>query len=109
MYPSTREATMEIRTQMKNGPLVAPLAEIPAKLSQQVDAMKQRWLDQLNRDPACLARLEVEIHDHFRHLADQMTASLLAEATTPGDRAEPGKKGGLRKPTAHDAHRRRDG
>jgi hypothetical protein len=100
---------MEIRTQMKNGPLVAPLAEIPAKLSQQVDAMKQRWLDQLNRDPACLARLEVEIHDHFRHLADQMTASLLAEATTPGDRAEPGKKGGLHKPTAHDAHRRRDG
>ena len=43
---------MEIRTQSKTGPLVPPLAEIPAKLNQQLDAMKQRWLDQLNRDPA---------------------------------------------------------
>src|SRR5512135_1542880 len=99
---------MEIRTQMKNGPLVAPLAEIPAKLSQQVDAMKQRWLDQLARDPASFARLEVEIHDHFRCLADQMTASLLAEATTTGNRAEPDKKGGPAA-TDHDAPRRRGG
>jgi hypothetical protein len=72
---------MEIRTQSKTGPLVPPLAEIPAKVSQQLDAMRQRWLDQLNRDPASFARLELEIHDQFRRLADQMTASLLAEAS----------------------------
>src|SRR4051794_37461142 len=84
---------MEIRNRSKTGPLVAPLAEIPAKLSQQVDAVKQQWLDQLNRDPASFARLEVEIHDHFRRLADQVTASLLAEATIPQDQAEPGKRG----------------
>src|SRR3954454_22373273 len=97
---------MEIRSQSKTGPLVPSLAEIPAKLSQQVDAVKQQWLDQLNRDPAGFARLEVEIHDHFRRLADQVTASLLAEATTQGNQAEPEKKGAPIEPIPHDARRR---
>jgi len=96
---------MEIRSQSKTGPLVPPVAEIPAKVSQQLDAVKQQWLDQLNRDPASFARLEVEIHDHFRRLADQMTASLLAEASVPGDQAEPGKRGTPIGPTPHDAPR----
>ena len=93
---------MEIRSQSKTGPRVPPLAEIPATLSQQLDAVKQQWLDQLNRDPASFARLEVEIHDHFRRLADQMTACLLAEATIPGDQAEPGKKGAPAGPSSYD-------
>jgi hypothetical protein len=99
---------MEIRSQSRTGPLVPPVAEIPAKVSQQLDAVKQRWLDQLNHDPASFARLEVEIHDHFRRLADQMTASLLAAATISPPRAEPEKKGGPAD-THHDAPRRRDG
>ena len=70
---------MEIRNNSKTGPLVPSLAEIPAKLSQQLEAVKQQWLDQLNRDPASFARIEVEIHDHFRNLADQLTAGLLAD------------------------------
>jgi hypothetical protein len=98
---------MEIRSESKTGPLVPPLAGIPAQLSQQVDALKQRWLDQLNRDPASFARLEVEIHDHFRRLADQLTASLLAEATTADHQATPGKKGAPRGPIDPDALRRR--
>src|SRR4051794_30940373 len=85
---------MEIRTSSKTGPLVSSLADVTARLGQQADAMKQRWLDRLAKDPASFARIEVEIHDHFRGLADQMTASLLAEATTSGDRAEPEKRGG---------------
>jgi hypothetical protein len=99
---------MEIRSQSKTGPLVPPLAEIPAKLSQQLDTVKQQWLDQLNRDPASFARLEVEIHDHFRRLADQMTASLLAEAAIAVDRAKPDKKGGAAA-TDHNELRRRGG
>src|SRR3954449_3253742 len=98
---------MEIRNRSKTGHLVPSLAEIPAKLSQQVDAVKQRWLDQLNRDPASFARLEVEIHDHFRRLADQTTASLLAEATISRDQAEPGKKGTPAEPIVHNAPRER--
>jgi hypothetical protein len=100
---------MEIRNKSKTGPLVAPLAEIPAKLSQQLDAVKQQWLDRLNRDPASFIRLEVEIHDHFRRLADQMTASLLAEAAIAEDQAEPGKKGAPTAPIDHDDPRRRGG
>jgi hypothetical protein len=100
---------MEIRSQSKTGRLVPPLAELPAKLSQQLDAVKQQWLDQLNRDPASFARLEVEIHDHFRRLADQMTASLLAQATIANDQVEPGKKGAPAPPIDHDAPRRHDG
>jgi hypothetical protein len=100
---------MEIRNQSKTGPVVPPLAEITTALSHQIDDMKQRLLDRLNQDPASFAQIEVEIHDRFRRLADQMTASLLAEATTPGDRAEPGKKGGPAAATDPDAPRNRGG
>jgi hypothetical protein len=100
---------MEIRSQSQTGPLVPPLAEITAKLSQQLDAVKPQWLDQLNRDPASFVRLEAEIHDHFRRLADQRTASLLAEAAIPGDQAEPGKRGTPIGPIPHVAPPRSGG
>jgi hypothetical protein len=38
-----------------------------------------------------------------------VTASLLAEATIPGDQAEPGKKGAPIGPIPHDAPRRNGG
>ena len=100
---------MDIRNQSHTGPGVPPLAEIAATLSRQVDDMKQRLLARLNRDPSCFAQVEVEIHDRFRRLADQMTASLLAEATSPGHRAEPEEKGAPVAATAPAAPRRRGG
>ena len=100
---------MEIRNQSKTGPVVPPLAELTATLSHQIDDLTQRLLDRLNHDPASFAQIEVEIHDRFRRLADQMTASLLAEATIRGDRAEPEKKGGPAVAIAHDVRRKRDG
>ena len=100
---------MEIRSQSKTGPVVPPLAEVTATLSRQIDGMKQAWLDRLNRDPASFAQIEVEIHDRFRHLADQMTASILAETTTAADRTEPARKGGPAAATAPDVPRRRGG
>jgi hypothetical protein len=100
---------MEIRNQSKTGPVVPTLAGITATLSRQIDEMKPPWLDRLNRDPARFAQIEVEIHDRFRHLADQMTASLLAEATDASERAEPAKKGGAAGTTEPDAPRRRGG
>lgn len=84
---------MEIHTDSKTGPLVPPTSDVTAALSRQIDAVKQQWLDQLTRDPASFVRLEVEIHDEFRRLADQMTASLLAEAMSSNSPVEPGKKG----------------
>ncbi|MBV8316590.1 MAG: hypothetical protein JOZ53_16765, partial [Planctomycetaceae bacterium] len=58
---------------------------------------------------ASFARLELEIHDQFRRLADQMTASLLAEARVAQDQAEPGKKGAPAGTIARDAPRKRGG
>jgi hypothetical protein len=98
---------MEVRNQSKTGPVVPPLAELTATLSHQIDDMKQQLLDRLNQDPTSFAQVEIEIHDRFRRLADQMTASLLAEATISGDRAEPGKKGSPTVATDHGAPRRR--
>jgi hypothetical protein len=98
---------MEICHQSKTGPVVPPLAEITATLSRQIDDMKQRLLDRLNQDPASFAHIEIEIHDRFRRLADQMTASLLAEAAVSRARDEPGKKGVPTVATGHDAPRRR--
>ena len=100
---------MEIHTRSKTGPLVVPLDDIPAELAHQVDVRKRQWRDQLARDPASFARIEVEIHDHFRRLADQMTATLLADATTPDDQTDPEKKGALAAPVDHDAPRSRGG
>ena len=101
---------MEIRTRSRTGPVVPPLAEIPATLSRQIESMTQSLLDRLNQDPARFAQIEIEIHDRFRQLADQMTASLLAVATISPPRAQPEKKG---RPADtrhhHDAPRRRDG
>jgi hypothetical protein len=85
---------MEIRNQSKTGPVIPPLAELTATLIHQIDDMKQGLLDRLNRDPASFAQIEVEIHDRFRRLADQMTASLLAETTIAADRTQPAQKGG---------------
>jgi hypothetical protein len=53
--------------------------------------MNRRLLDRLNQDPASFAQIEFEIHDRFRRLADQMTASLLAEATISGIAPSPRK------------------
>ena len=99
---------MEIRTQSQTGPVVPPLAEITTALSRQIEDMTQPLLDRLNQDPARFAQIEGEIHDRFRHLADQMTASLLAAATISEDRAEPEKKGRLAA-TDRDVPRRRGG
>src|SRR5947209_2274295 len=100
---------MEIRNQSQTGPVVPPLADITADLGRQIDDMRQSLLDRLNRDPASFARIEIEIHDRFRRLADQMTASLLAETTIAADRAEPAQKGGPAAATDRDAPRRRGG
>jgi hypothetical protein len=100
---------MEIRTQSKTGPVVASLDDITAALSRQTDSLKRQWRDRLAHDPSSFAHLELEIHDHFRHLADQMTATLLADATAPDDQAGPEKKGALAAPTDHGAPRKRGG
>jgi hypothetical protein len=93
---------MEIRSQSKTGPRVPSPPDLTASLRTQLDALSQQWVHRLAQDPARFADVEVEIHDQFRRLADQMTASVLAKATEATDQAGPGKKGGPTPPTAPD-------
>jgi hypothetical protein len=93
---------MEIRSQTKTGPRIPSPLDLTATLRAQLDSLSQQWVDRLAHNPARFADVEVEIHDAFRHLADQMTASVLATATRANDQAGPGKKGGPTPPTAPD-------
>jgi hypothetical protein len=94
---------MQVRLQSKSGPLTPSGDDLLGSLREQTEALQSKWRDRLAHDPAGFAQLEVEIHDHFRRLADQMTASLLAQATTDHHQAEPGKKGGPTPSAAPDA------
>jgi hypothetical protein len=96
------ELTMQVRLQSKAGPLIPSGDDLLGSLREQTEALQSQWHDRLAHDPAGFAQLEVEIHDHFRRLADQMTARLLARATMTPDQAEPGKKG-VPTPPAPDA------
>ena len=100
---------MEIRTDSQTGALVPSTADVSTALGRRLEAVKQQWLEQLARDPSSFGRLEVEIHKEFRRFADEMTASVLAEATASNNRSEPGKKGGLAGPIPHDVPRNSDG
>jgi hypothetical protein len=84
---------MQVHLQSKTGPLIPSGDDLLRSLREQAQILQSQWQDRLAHDPAGFAQLEVEIHDHFRRLADQMTASLLAQVTTTPDQAEPGKKG----------------
>jgi len=85
---------MQIRSQSKTGPRIPSPPDLTASLRTQLDALSQQWVNRLAQDPARFADVELEIHDQFRRLADQMTAGVLAKATEATDQAEPGKKGG---------------
>ena len=93
---------MQVHLQSKTGPLIPSGDDLLRSLREQTETLQSQWRDRLAHDPAGFAQLEVEIHDHFRRLADLMTASLLTQATTTHDQAEPGKKG-VPTPPAADA------
>jgi hypothetical protein len=93
---------MKVRLQSKTGPQPPSQDDLFQSFREQTEAAQQQWRERLARDPASFARLEVEVHDHFRHLADLMTASLLAQTTAQGQ-ATPGKKGVSSPPTPRDA------
>jgi len=64
------------------------LAEILLRLQSQPTA----WLKALQQNPASFANVEKEIHRAFAHMADQVVAGLLAQATQPAEFADNAKK-----------------
>jgi hypothetical protein len=84
---------MQVRLQSKTGPQLPSQDDLFRSFREQTEAAQQQWRERLAHDPAGFAQVEVEVHDHFRRLADLMTASLLAQTTMAQDQAMPGKKG----------------
>ena len=94
---------MQVRLQSKTGPQLPSQDDLFRSFHEQTEVAQQQWRERLAYDPASFAQLEVEVHDHFRRLADLMTARLLAQTTTAQDQATPGKKGVSSPPTPRDA------
>jgi hypothetical protein len=83
---------MKFRTDSKAGPPVRALADLVADIRQTVDTRQQQWLQQLAANPAHFVAIEVQVHEAFQQLADQLVAGLLAEAAQQPQLAEDAKK-----------------
>jgi len=82
---------MEIRM-AKAGSPVTGVAEVVARMQQQLPTQQAEWLEQLRDRPETFADLERKVHGAFQQLADQVVAGLLAEATKPAEWARESKK-----------------
>jgi hypothetical protein len=58
------------------------LSEAGQRVAAEVDARKQQWLSELCEHPERFSQIERRVHEQFGHLADDLTASLLAEASS---------------------------
>ena len=72
---------MDVRTTSKSGRQVALPAAVIEQVAWQLRNQQPEWLRQLSDHPECFADLELQVHQHFRTLADQLVASLLAQAS----------------------------
>ncbi len=83
---------MLFRFGSKEGATVPPLPRTLDDIQARLRDQQAAWAEQLARDPACLAQLEVQVHHAFAQLADRMVAGLLAHAAAQPALAEAAKK-----------------
>ncbi len=83
---------MEVRSNSKMGPeVVCPITAVD-ELAAQLRAAQPQWLRQLREQPERFAELELAVHQALQQLADQLVASLLAQATQESPALEAAKK-----------------
>ena len=83
---------MEVRLDSKDGALVPSPAQVIEQLAARLRSDQQKWLRQLAEEPTRFGDLEVKVHHTFQQLADQVVASLLAQATQQSAALEAAKK-----------------
>jgi hypothetical protein len=83
---------MEFRTESRTGPVVGSMPQVVAEIGKELTVQPQVWLQQLLAHPERFADLEVQVHDAFQGMADQLVAGLLAEAGRQPQLAERAKK-----------------
>jgi hypothetical protein len=72
---------MDVRSSSQSGPRVALPAAVVEEVARQLRDQHPEWLQPLSDHPERFADLELQVHQHFRGLADQLVASLLAQAS----------------------------
>ena len=88
---------MDIRIGSKNGPLVRSVSETVEQIHMQIQTNHTQWLEQMAAEPGRLAEVEQALHQRFSQLADQLMATLLAEASRRAAAQEAQKKSWLRR------------
>jgi hypothetical protein len=83
---------MRVRLESPQGPAVPSPDQAVEQIRAHLATQQQLWAQQLARDPAAFARLEPQIHQAFGQLADQLVASLLAQAAQQQPLADAAQK-----------------
>ena len=83
---------MLFRFGSKEGAAVPSLTQTLDDVQTRLRDQQAAWAEQLARDPASLAQLEVQVHHAFAQLADRMVAGLLAHAAGQPALAERAQK-----------------
>jgi hypothetical protein len=83
---------VRFRTDSQTGPAVPEPVLALQRIQQQLADHQKVWAEQLARDPAVFSQLESQIHQAFGQLADQLVASLLAQAAGQPALADAAKK-----------------
>ncbi len=83
---------MEVHNDSRTGPLVRSPGELVDRIATQLRSDHKAWLHQLTVEPGQFATLEVTVHQAFQQLADQLVASLLAQATQQSPALDAAKK-----------------
>jgi len=70
---------MLVHTDAESKSAVVPLSKIPAAVEKQLNDLKDSWSQRLNENPSSFGKIELEVHQQFQQLADQVVTGLLAE------------------------------
>jgi hypothetical protein len=83
---------MEVRMESKEGAAVKGIDPVLSEIQKRLRTDPQEWLRQLTANPGSFVYLEKAVHQSFQHMADQLVAGLLAQATAGDDFAQAAKK-----------------
>jgi hypothetical protein len=70
---------MRVCTDAQANSTVAPVASILNEMQKELSSLQEGWSHQLQEDPSRFGQVEVEVHQTFQQLADQVVAGLLGE------------------------------
>ena len=83
---------MEVHVHSKKGTTLNGIDPVLTEIQKRLQSHPQKWLRDLQKNPAGFADLEKTVHHAFQQMADQLVAGLLAQATQGDDFADKAKK-----------------